>query len=57
MQKLQGEFKNVPRDTSLVPCSTSSGLNKEETLSDQNKVLTCNNLEENHRVLLFSDRA
>jgi hypothetical protein len=47
MQKLQGELKNTPRNTSLVPCSVSSGLNKEETLSDQNKVLTCNNSEEN----------
>jgi N6-L-threonylcarbamoyladenine synthase len=47
MQKLQVELKNIPRNTSLVPCSISSGLNKEETLSDQSKVLTCNNSEEN----------
>ena len=47
MQKLQEKLKNTPRDTSLVPCSVSSGLNKEEILSDQNKVLTCNNSEEN----------
>ena len=50
MQKLQEELKNTPRNTSLVPCSVSSGLNKEETLSDQNIVLTCNNSEENLRV-------
>ena len=53
MQKLQIELKNVPTDTSLVCSSTNSGLNKEEilsTLSDQNKVLTCNNSEENLRV-------
>jgi N6-L-threonylcarbamoyladenine synthase len=49
MQKLQEKLKNIPRNTSLVPCSISSGLNKEETLSDQSKVLTCNNSEENHR--------
>ena len=57
MQKLQGKLKNIPRNTSLVPCSISSGLNKEETPSDQDKVLTCNNPEENLRVLLFPDRA
>ena len=50
MQKLQIELKNVPTDTSLVCSSTNSGLNKEEILSDQNKVLTCNNSEENLRV-------
>jgi len=49
VQQLQGEFKNTPRNTSLVPCSVSSGLNKEETLSDQNIVLTCNNSEENRQ--------
>ena len=47
MQKLQEELKNTPRNTSLVPCSVSSGLNKEEIPSDQNIVLTCNNSEEN----------
>ena len=46
-QKLLGELKNTPRNTSLVSSSVSSGLNKEETLSVQNKVLTDNNLEEN----------
>ena len=36
MQKLSAKLKNTPRDTSLVPCSVSSVLNKEETLSVQN---------------------
>jgi hypothetical protein len=49
MQKLQEKLKNTPRNTSLVPCSVSSGLNKEETLSDQSKVLSCNNSEENQQ--------
>ena len=47
IQKLSGELKNIPRVTSLDSSSISSGLNKEETLSVQNKVLTDNNLEEN----------
>ena len=46
-QKLSGELKNTPTDTSPVCSSVSSGLNKEETLSVQNKVLTDNTLEEN----------
>ena len=46
-QKLSGELKNTPTDTSLVYSSVSSGLNREETLSVQDKVLTDNNLEEN----------
>ena len=29
MQKLQEKLKNTPRNASLVPCSVSSGLNKE----------------------------
>lgn len=49
MQKLQEKLKNVPKDTSLVLCSTNSGLNKDQSLSDQNKVLSCNNSEENQR--------
>jgi len=40
MQKLSVKLKNTPRDTSLVSCSVSSVLNKEETLSVQDKVLT-----------------
>lgn len=47
MQKLQLELKNVPTNASLVCSSTNSGLNKEETLSDQNIVLDCNNPEVN----------
>ena len=46
-QKLQGKFKNTPRDASQVSCSVSSGLNKEETLSVRDKVRTCNNSEVN----------
>lgn len=49
MQKLQKKLKNVPTDTSLVCSSISSGLNKEETLSDQSTVLFCNNSEENQQ--------
>ena len=47
MQKLQVKLKNTPRNTFLVPCSVSSGLNKEEIPSDQSIVRTCNNSEEN----------
>jgi len=50
MQKLQAKLKNAPRDTSLVPCSVSSVLNKDESPSVQSKILTCNNSEENQRV-------
>ena len=59
MQKLQGKFKNVPRNASLVPCSTSSVLNKGDSLSVQNNGIfesnqkfhkrTCNNTEGNPR--------
>ena len=44
MQKLHGELKNTPGDVKLllVPCSVNPGLNKEETLSVQDKVLPCN---------------
>jgi len=49
MQKLQKKLKNTPRNTSLVPCSVNSSLNKDENLSDLNKVLICNNSEENHQ--------
>jgi hypothetical protein len=47
MQQLQVEFKNVPRNTSLVPCSTNPVLNRDESLSVQDKVLACNNPEVN----------
>ena len=49
MQQLQEKLKNVPRNASQVPCSTNPGLNKEETLSDQGIVLSCNNSEVNLR--------
>ena len=47
MQKLQAKLKNVPRNTSLVPCSTNLLLNRKETLSATDIVLTCNNPEVN----------
>ena len=47
MQKLLAKLKNVPRNAPLVPCSTSSGLNRVERLSDQSTVLVNNNLEVN----------
>ena len=47
-QKLSVKLKNTPRDTSLVSCSVSSVLNKEETLSIQDKVRVDNISEENH---------
>ena len=53
MQQLQVKPKNTPRNASLVPCSVSSALNKEEIPSVQNILLACNNSEENrqqHRV-------
>jgi hypothetical protein len=45
MQKLLVEFKNVPLNTPLVQGSTSTQLNKEETLSVESKVLANNNPE------------
>jgi len=47
MQQLQLEFKNVPTDVqSLQVCSsTNSELNRDQSLSVQNKVLDCNNLD------------
>jgi 5-methylcytosine-specific restriction endonuclease McrA len=47
MQKLLIEPKNTPTDTSLVCSTVSSGLNREETLSVQDKLLVNNSLEEN----------
>ena len=44
-QKLQVKLKNTPTDAPLVCSSVSSGLNKEEIPSVQDKVLACNNLE------------
>lgn len=50
MQKLLVELKNTPRDVQLfqVPCSVSSSLNREETLSVKSKVLANNNPEGTH---------
>ncbi len=48
---LSGEFKNTPRDASLVLCSVNGGLNREETLSDHRIVLTDNLGEENQPTL------
>ena len=45
MQQFKVKFKNVPTDTPQVCSSTNSVLNKEETLSVQDKVLTLNNLD------------
>ena len=60
VSKLSAEFKNAPRDASLVPRSASSALNREETLGVQDKVLADNLGEENllgnrrkHSVLVF----
>ena len=47
MQKLQAKSKNVPRNDSLVPCSTTLPLNRDQSLSVVGKLLTCNNLEVN----------
>jgi hypothetical protein len=49
MQKLSRKLKNVPGNTSLVPCPTSSSLNRVKKLSVKNKVLLDNNSEENLR--------
>ena len=53
MQKLQVELKDVPVDASQVHCSTSSQLNRDQSLSVvdglQNSKLTCNNPEVNLR--------
>jgi len=47
MQQLQSKLKNAPRNASLVPCSVNSSLNKDQSLSVENKVLNCNNHEGN----------
>ena len=44
-QQLQAKLKNVPTDAPQVCSSTSTVLNKEETLSVSSIVLTCNNPE------------
>jgi hypothetical protein len=45
MQQLQAELKNVPTDAPQVCSSTSTPLNREETISEVSKVLACNNLD------------
>lgn len=47
MQTLQRKFKNIPTSTSLACSSISPELNREETLSAQDKVLLCNTPEVN----------
>lgn len=44
-QQLQVELKNAPTDVVLVCSSANLGLNKLQRVSDQGKVLACNNLE------------
>jgi len=51
ISELSGEFKNTPRNTSLVPCSVHGGLNREATLSDHRRVLT-DDLGEEHQPTL-----
>lgn len=56
-QQLCGELKNAPTDTSPV-CSTASfALNKDQSLSVQDKVLTHNNPEENQRLPVGGPKA
>jgi len=47
MQKFKEELKNTPKDTSLVLCSVNSQLNKDQSLSVENIVLSLNNPKEN----------
>ena len=51
MQKFKGKLKNVPRNTSLVPCSTNLELNRDQSLSVSDGLkdskLTLNNPEVN----------
>jgi len=49
MQTLQPKFKNVPTDASLVRSSTTLPLNRNESASVVEKVLSCNNPEVNLR--------
>ena len=49
MQQLQAKLRNVPMDASLVCSATSPVLNRDQNLSVQGKVLTCNNPEVNLR--------
>ena len=45
MQKFKAKFKNVPTDAPQVCSSTNPVLNRDQSLSVQDKVLTLNNLE------------
>lgn len=47
MQKLSAKLQNIPGDTSQVPCSISTVLTREDTLSVSSKVRTDNNSDEN----------
>jgi len=49
VQTLQPKFKNVPTDASLVCSSTTLPLNRNESASVVEKVLSCNNPEVNQR--------
>lgn len=52
MQKFKEKIKNLPTNTSLVRCSKTCQLNKEETLSVDKKALSLNNPEENQSCLV-----
>jgi len=43
MQKFNGKLKNTPRGTPQASCSVNPLLNREETLSVEDKVLPLNN--------------
>jgi len=45
MQKFKAKLKNAPRDAPQVPCSANPVLNRDQSLSVQNKVRALNNLE------------
>ena len=49
MQKFSEKLKNTPGDASLVSCSVSSGLNRDQSLSVRSKVLSENSREGNPR--------
>jgi len=55
MQKFKGKLKNVPGNTSRVPCSTNLELNRDQSLSAsgglKDSKLTLNNPEVNLPVL------
>ena len=55
VSKLSGELNNAPRDASLVSCSASGLLNREETLSAARMVLP-DNLGEETRLRSDTER-